>query len=161
MIGRTYSHLYRRGRLRRSARRVPIGSRSARSPSRRPEASQDARRRLCATFCLVDDIDPEGVIGYYTLAAGAVRLTGLPPEVRKRLPRYPDVPVYLLGRLAVHQDHQGRGLGAHLLRDALGRVVQQEIPAWAVIVDAIDLASAQFYQHMDLRPSPTNPYISC
>jgi len=121
------------------------------------QADQDARRRICATFCLVDEDDAEAILGYCTLAAGAVRLTGLPPEIRRRLPRYPDVPVYLIGRLAVHENHQGRGLGTSLLHNALGRILQQDIPAWAVIVDAIDVAAAQFYERHGFAAFPHQP----
>lgn len=120
------------------------------------QATQDARR-VSATFCLVDDQGPGAVAGFYTLAVGAVRLTGLPPEVQKRLPRYPDVPVYLLGRLAVDTRWRGEGLGSLLLRDAFRRVVHQEVPAWAVVVDAMDDSAARFYQRHGFKPFPHQP----
>jgi predicted N-acetyltransferase YhbS len=110
------------------------------------EASQDARKRVSATFCLIAEEAPSDIAGYYTLSPGAVRLTGVPEDVRRGLPRYPDVPVFLLGRLEVSRDRQGQGIGSLLLRDALARVLRQELPAVAVVVDAIDESAAGFYR---------------
>jgi GNAT superfamily N-acetyltransferase len=108
------------------------------------QASQDVRRRIAATFVLVM---PGGHIGgYYTLSATAVQLTDLPPEVTKRLPRYPLVPAFLLGRLAVDTRYRGQGLGRFLLADALYRCLTSEIAGFAVIVDAKDDDARRFYE---------------
>src|SRR5215216_3629642 len=74
----------------------------------REQARQDMTRRVAAAFVLVGG-RPDEIAGYYTLAATGVLLTELPAEVAKRLPRYPVVPATLLGRLAVHERHRGRG----------------------------------------------------
>ncbi len=86
------------------------------------------------------------VRGYYSLAAGSVKLDDLTEEQRKRLPRYP-VPVAHLGRLGVDEKVQGQGLGAHLLLDALCRVgrAEQELGIHAVEVVAIDEGAKRFY----------------
>ncbi|MBX3410699.1 MAG: GNAT family N-acetyltransferase [Phycisphaeraceae bacterium] len=67
-------------------------------------------------------------------------------EQRQPLPKYP-VPVALLGRLAVDTGLRGRGLGSHLLLDALCRVDRAGRPLGihAVEVVAIEDASKQFY----------------
>ncbi|MEO0414156.1 MAG: GNAT family N-acetyltransferase [Verrucomicrobiota bacterium] len=111
------------------------------------QLSQDAKRNLAAGFILHDKGKPE-VLGYYTLSAFSVDLLDIPEAPRKKLPRYPQVPVTLLGRLAISSGHQGRGLGELLLVDALKRAWQNRnlIGSWAVIVDAIDDSAAQFYQ---------------
>jgi GNAT superfamily N-acetyltransferase len=64
----------------------------------------------------------------------------------KGLPRL-DVPVVLLGRLAVDRTTQGQGLGSLLLIDALRRVqhLAEQVGIRAVEVDAIDDAARQFY----------------
>ena len=83
------------------------------------QAGQDAKRKVAAPFVLVD---PHGnVAGYYTLSAYAIRLIELPPDVARKLPKYPLIPTTLLGRLAVSQAHQGQQLGRLLLMDALFR----------------------------------------
>ena len=75
----------------------------------REQASQDIRRRIATCFVAVSVT--AGVAGYYTLTATSVALSALPPDIAKKLPRYPVVPAVLLGRLAVARHYQGHGLG--------------------------------------------------
>ena len=99
------------------------------------------------------------VVGYYSLAVGAVAHTQAPPRMAKGLARHP-VPVMLLARLAVDGEIKGQGLGAALLRDALARTLQEADIAGirAVIVHAKDDAARRFYEHFDFDPSPTDTY---
>ena len=121
----------------------------------RTQAGQDARKNIAAPFVLVL---PDGAIGgYYTLSATAVKLTELPPDVARRLPRYPLVPATLLGRLAVDRNHQGRLYGRFLLADALFRAVRSQIASFAVVVDAKDDAARRFYQRESFLPLPDQP----
>ena len=53
------------------------------------------------------------VVGYYSLAVGAVAHAGAPARMVKGLARHP-VPVMLLARLAVDNSAKGTGLGAAL-----------------------------------------------
>ena len=64
----------------------------------------------------------------------------------------------ILARLAVRDDWRGRGLGAHLLRDALRRTLQAADIAGvrALAAHAKDDAAAAFYRHFDFEPSPTD-----
>lgn len=96
------------------------------------------------------------VIGYYTLSSASVDHDAWPPELARRLPRYPQMPVTLLGRLAVDANHQGGGHGKRLLMDALYRSWQasQQIASMAVIVDAIDERACAFYQAFDFLVFP-------
>ena len=57
------------------------------------------------------------VIGYYTIAAGALLFEDVPADTSRKLPKHP-VPVVLLARLAVDLTMQGKGLGEGLLLDA-------------------------------------------
>jgi GNAT superfamily N-acetyltransferase len=86
----------------------------------RVQAGQDAKRHLAAPFVLLDPATG-AVIGYYTLSAFGVTPTEFPPELARRLPRYPLLPTTLLGRLAVTKTAHGRGYGQLLLLDALHR----------------------------------------
>lgn len=119
------------------------------------QATQDIRRRMAA--CFVALADEQRIAGYYTLASASVLLADLPPEVGKKLPRYPSVPAVRLGRLAVDQAFQGQGLGGALLADALTRAARAEIAAFALIVDAKDEAAAAFYRHHDFLALPDSP----
>ena len=110
---------------------------------------------MAAPFVLVL---PDGAVaGYYTLSATGVKLTELPADVTRKLPKYPLVPATLLGRLAVDKTHQGRGYGRFLLADALLRAVRSEIASFAIIVDAKDEAARRFYERESILPLPDQP----
>jgi len=104
-------------------------------------------------------IADEKVVGYYSLAVGAVAHSQAPTRMAKGLARHP-VPVMLLARLAVDNEVKGRGLGAALLHDALARTLQAADIAGirAVIVHAKDDDARRFYEHFDFDPSPTDSY---
>ena len=117
------------------------------------QARQDADKHVAAPFVL---IEPPGfeVLGYYTLSASIVDVTDIAADLAKKLPRYPQLPVTLIGRLAVHERLKGQGAGALLLMDALHRSLTHsaEIAAMAVVVDAKDDAAARFYRHFNFQP---------
>lgn len=99
------------------------------------------------------------VVGYYSLAVGAVAHSQAPTRMAKGLARHP-VPVMLLARLAVDSAVKGRVLGAALLQDALARTLQAADIAGirAVIVHAKNDGARRFYEHFNFDPSPTNSY---
>ena len=107
---------------------------------------QDIRRNYATCFVAMDQAEGR-IAGYYTLAMGSVPLGELPDDVVKRLPRYPQVPVVHIGRLAVDQNYQGQKLGGTLLADAIARSIDSEIAAYAVVVDAKDKKATAFYEH--------------
>ncbi len=123
----------------------------------REQAVQDARRRVAACFVALDDT--RRIAGYYTLASAGVPLTALPPENRKKLPRYPAVPAVRMGRFAVDQAFQGRGLGTALLADAIARTMRAEIASYAMIVDAKDEKAAAFYRRHGFISLPDTPLM--
>jgi predicted GNAT family N-acyltransferase len=117
------------------------------------QARQDSDKRVAAVFALVQPPASQ-VLGYYTLSASTIHADEVPPEFARKLPRYPQLPVTLLGRLAVDQGLRGQGMGQFLLMDALHRSLQAAagIAAMAVVVDAKDASAADFYQHFGFIP---------
>ena len=99
------------------------------------------------------------VVGFYSLAVGSVDPEDAPARVMKGLARHP-VPVMILARIAVDRDHQGKGLGKALLRDALLRTAQAADIAGirCLLVHAKDEAARQWYESWEFEPSPTDPY---
>lgn len=122
------------------------------------QARQDAEKRVAAPFVAVSQPDTR-VLGYYTLSASVLTLADLPDDLARKLPRYPQLPVTLLGRLAVDQSARGIGLGEHLLLDALNRSLTHadQIAAMAVVVDAKNEATAAFYRHYGFAPLQARP----
>jgi GNAT superfamily N-acetyltransferase len=108
-------------------------------------AGQYERRDLARTYVAVREGDWR-VLGYYAISNHLVRYDALPDEQAKGLPAI-DVPVVLLGRLAVDKIAQHRGLGQHLLIDALRRVAHlaEHVGVRAVEVVALDDDARRFY----------------
>ncbi len=124
----------------------------------RQQAGQDAEKNVAVPFVLT--VPPaRRVLGYYTLSASLVDANELPDTLARKLPRYPQLPVTLLGRLAVDQSMKGRGVGQFLLMDALHRSVEAAatIAAMAVVVDAKDDAAEAFYRHFSFLPLHERP----
>lgn len=122
------------------------------------QARQDADKRVAAPFVAISQPDKR-VLGYYTLSASVLTLADLPDDLARKLPRYPQLPVTLLGRLAVDQGTKGQGLGEHLLLDALQRSLMHadQIAAIAVVVDAKSEEAARFYSHYGFKPLQAHP----
>ncbi len=122
------------------------------------QAGQDARRYAAAPFVLCEGNAP-AVLGYYTLSAIGIDVRDLPDETARKLPRYPEIPATLIGRLAVDRHRRGERLGEFLLMDALYRSLRQagEIAAAAVVVDAKDDDARRFYEAYDFRIFPDRP----
>jgi GNAT superfamily N-acetyltransferase len=97
------------------------------------------------------------VVGYYTLAVGAVAHVEAPGRVRRNMPD--PLPVMVLGRLAVDKSLQRRGIGKGLLRDAVLRTVQASEIAGirAILVHAISEPAKRFYEGCGFMASPIDP----
>ena len=122
------------------------------------QARQDAEKSVAAPFVLTTP-PALGVLGYYTLSASMMKASELPDALARKLPRYPQMPVPLLGRLAVDKGMKGKGIGQFLLMDALRRSLEAaaNIAAMAVLVDAKDDAAEAFYRHFSFLPLHQQP----
>lgn len=116
-------------------------------------AGQDVRRYAAAAYVLYDT-QMDFVAGFYTLSATSIQSASLPDVFRRTLPRYPSLPAFLLGRLALDSRYQGQGLGAILLGNALRRLlaVSEQVRGIAAIVDAKDVAARRFYHRHGFEP---------
>ena len=94
------------------------------------------------------------VLAYYALAAGAVSHQESPGSIRRNMPD--PIPVIVLGRLAVHVDMVGQGIGQGLLKDAVQRTLQisEQVGARALVCHAIDDAAKAFYLKHGFIESP-------
>lgn len=97
------------------------------------------------------------VVGYYALAAGSVARALLPGAVRRNMPE--PIPVAVLGRLAVHSAHAGRGLGHGLLKDATTRTqrIANDLGIRALLCHAADQEALAFYLRHGFLVSPMEP----
>ena len=100
------------------------------------------------TYVVCRSKNPSLVVGYYALSTAMEERLILPKaKLRQGLPS--QVPLLLIGRLAVDRVLQGRGLGADLLSDAVRRccAAADIADARAIIAHAIAEEAAQFYVH--------------
>ena len=110
----------------------------------RETVMQDVKRGYAKGFVAIET-DTGKLAGFYALASSSIPLTEVPDDLKKKLPRYPTVPVVLIGWLGRHVDFKGRGLGDVLLFDAIKTIATAPIASHAIIVDAIDDDAAEFY----------------
>jgi GNAT superfamily N-acetyltransferase len=98
------------------------------------------------------------VAGYFSLTMGSVLREDAPTRLVRGMPGYP-VGMVLLARLAVDRRHQGRGLGALLLTEAVRKALAagEAAAARLVVVDAIDQQAAAFCQHHGFIATPEHP----
>lgn len=120
-------------------------------------AGQFDRKDLSRTFVAIE-ANETSVLGYYAISTHRVVRQFLPPDEGQHLPHL-DVPVALLGRLAVDRSVQGKGLGEYLLSDALLRIrhLADEIGIRGVEVDAIDDDARRFYLKYGFKALLDNP----
>lgn len=111
------------------------------------QARQDVKRRISRVFVATEVVQPNSIMGYYTLSTLSIELDQLPEVLARKLPRHP-IPAALLGRLAVNKAAQNHGVGKMLLVDAIKRTlaVSDEIAIYAMVVDAIDERARCFYE---------------
>ena len=98
------------------------------------------------------------VVGYYCLATGSVIRNDAPGKIRRNMPE--PIPVMVLGRLAVDINHQNKGIGKGLVKDAVMRTLQASEIAGirAILVHALDEEAKKFYvERCGFTPSPVHP----
>jgi GNAT superfamily N-acetyltransferase len=124
----------------------------------RQRAGQFDRRDLART-CVTVRPGERKVLGCYAISTHGVRREHLPDDQAKGLPRI-DVPVILLGRLAVDRSAQGCGLRSLLMVGALRRieVLAEQVGIPAVEVDAIDDVARNFYLKFGFVPLLDDPH---
>lgn len=118
-------------------------------------ARQQHSRNIARTFVAVDVANPACILGFYALSVSEIEGETLPKPKK-----YPNlVPVVRLGRFAVDQHMQGKGLGGLLMMNALERIAEiaNQVGLAAVVVDAKNEAVARFYERFGFVPLPEKP----
>jgi len=121
-------------------------------------ASQDVKRNVAKCHICFEDSQPERILGFFTLNTSSISKKFLPSDYQKGI-HYPDVPIVLIGRLAVDVEHQKKGIGSILLVEAFKKVneISKNVAVYAVMVDAKDDQVSGFYKHFGFVPLPESP----
>lgn len=127
-------------------------------------AKKNDEKGIARTYVAFASQDSQIIAGYYSCCASVVDHEELPAELRESLPRYPS-PAILIGKLAVDQSRQGKGLGKRLLFHALENAVDvsQKVGVYAITVDAIDEEAKSFYKKygfLEYQDTPLSLFIS-
>ena len=119
---------------------------------RRARRNQVSGASRCYVVC-----DAGRVVGYYAVASGSIALEQAPGRFRRNMPD--PIPVVILGRLAIDQAYQGRGLGRLMIRDCAVRVAHaaDTLGIRGIVVHAISDAARAFYVATGFDPSPHEP----
>ena len=122
------------------------------------KVSQFQKKDLARTYVLVET-GKVIVKGYYSLSNHTVVYAALPEDQANGLPQI-DMPVVLIGRLAVDRSLHRKGLGAFLLIDALRRAefLAAKIGIRAVEVDAINDDAKLFYERYGFLTLKDDPH---
>lgn len=107
---------------------------------------------------VICDAAAGAIVGYVTLSAAQIERGFLPkPQQRNK----PDpIPATLLGQLAVHRDHHGRGHARSLLLFALRTALRasRDIRSFGVITHPVDDQVRAFYTKWGFQDLPFDPH---
>jgi GNAT superfamily N-acetyltransferase len=119
-------------------------------------AKQHKAKGVSSTFVAIADEKSTEVLGYYAISLAELVNADLPEQHRKKLPN--KVPVFRLGRLATARQHRQKGIGEHLLFDAIDRVtrIAAEVGGVGLVVNAKHSA-VDFYQKYGFEQMADHP----
>ncbi|CDG22039.1 conserved protein of unknown function [Xenorhabdus poinarii G6] len=119
-------------------------------------AMANQRSRASRTF--VTCIDNQ-VMGYYALSTGVITTSQAVGRFKRNMPS--DIPIILLGRLAVDVKAKGMGIGRALVKDAALRVLQASglVGVRGMVVHALSEEAKRFYEYIGFVPSPIDPMM--
>ncbi len=108
-------------------------------------ARQHSDKGLSKTFVLIDDEQPDNILGYYTLAVCEIQ----PPHHEKKFKNYPyQLPALKLARLAVDINHQKKGYARLLLSNVIHKamLIEQQVGIIGIIINAKNQTVVQMYK---------------
>lgn len=108
---------------------------------------------------VVTEADDARVVAYYGWCMAQLTTADAPARLLRGAGRYPQ-PIAVLARLGVARAHEGKGLGAALLKDVFARLVELsgDIGCRGLLVQAESIEARSFYLHLlpAFEPSPTD-----
>lgn len=119
-------------------------------------ARQHLEKGLSKTFVLMNDGEPERILGFLTLAVCEVQAQTLPPKLVRKYPQL--VPAAKLARLAVAKDRQREGLGKLMMVHALQQAIRvsDSMGIIGFFVDAKNEDARRYYEQYGFMALPDN-----
>ena len=121
-------------------------------------ARQSHELGAAKTILAIDDADNKTILGFYSLAPGALAYAETPEIMRRGLARH-DVPGFRLARIATDLRVQGQGLGGQILAAAARRCLRAaaEVGGVILIIDAKGERAADWYASYGAVPLKDKP----
>lgn len=121
-------------------------------------AMQQQRGHYGTTWVLRCKNGPTETISYFTMCSGGLERRDI-ADLVVRAPYYVDLPVTMIGRLAVDVRHAGRGYGARTLAIActFALSIAKVHGSCGVVVDAKTPAVVPFYERHGFTVLPDSP----
>jgi GNAT superfamily N-acetyltransferase len=121
-------------------------------------ARQSHESSAAKTFLAVDNADNQTILGFYSLAPGALAYAETPDMVRRGLARH-EVPGFRLARIATDVRWQGQSLGGQLLAAAARRCLRAaaEVGGVVLIINAKNERVARWYASYGAVPLRNHP----
>jgi len=121
-------------------------------------ARQSHESGAAKTFLAIDDAGNKSILGFYSLAPGALAHADTPEMFRRGLARH-DVPRFRLARIAIDVRCQGQGIGGQLLAAAARRCLRAsaEVGGVVFIIDAKNDRAARWYASYGAVPLGDQP----
>ena len=121
-------------------------------------ARQHTDKGLSRTDVLVDDKEPNEILGYVTVGLTEIITDTLPLPYAKKYPA--KAHGVKLARLAVAKSRQREGLGTLMMIHAMRRALQVADSAGIIgfFVDAKDEAASRYYRRFGFIPLPDDPH---
>lgn len=121
-------------------------------------ARQSHESGAAKTFLAMDDRDGKSILGFYSLAPGALAYAETPELIRRGLARH-EVPGFRLARIAGDIRRQGQRLGGQLLAAAARRCLRAaaEVGGVVLMIDAKNERAGGWYASYGAVPLPDKP----
>lgn len=120
-------------------------------------ASQHAKKGISRTFVLVEEDNPSHILGFVTLTACEIESEILPFPYSKKYPS--KIPGAKIGRLAISEKFQRKGLGEQLMVFAMHQaiIVHQTLGLTGMFVDAKNEQAKKYYEKYGFLSLPELP----
>jgi predicted N-acetyltransferase YhbS len=108
---------------------------------------------------VVIESDSGEVVAYYASSTATILRSSTPTRVSRNQPE--DVPAVLLARMAIDVRHQGRELGAALLKHFMLKALEvaKVVGVRVLLIHAKDDEAKIFYSHFGFLESPLDPVV--
>jgi GNAT superfamily N-acetyltransferase len=108
---------------------------------------------------VVVEVETGQVVAFYVSSTASILRSSAPKRIGRNQPD--EMPAILLARMGVDSRHQGRGLGAALLKHFMLKAIEvaHSVGVRVLLIRAKDVNAKNFYEHCGFVESPLDPLV--